>query len=528
MAASHQPDKKIDTSYRERRRINRLLDFLTRERLTRNQLERIGLRLQKSASMALPPLVRRLWRENDHERLYRYTCLLDFFDSGSWLDQLITLTIKRRNHPAELRSPLLELLREHGVDTSLPPLATDGAVTNTADFVTECLSDRFWGAIRFMDSFLNADQQLRSRLISRLGAETDMVGEAAFFLQMLAYFEFQEVALQAVQTLGLLRHRSSLAALGSLGPLTVEQLEPVIERSIRRLNFLGINSPEPLPAELSPPAKLLSAQSTPPDCYGLRTVWLSWELQDGAFAGIAMQLSDDEGIRHAAASRFRDLTEHDQYLEEINLDEGLYSISYDYVLILLKDALLHSIDKNYYLPPDFYGSRYLFGTADLRPAQYSPAFPSSLLDSLLDKLPSLLSDLDLLLDEPFFEGWIFSDPVVYDLAERLGDLRLPECGKEEWQPLMERFCRELLEENRQLLLRRLMLLADFMHRMGCRAKLVQKVLALGLSLTGNSLPLHQHQFVVRLGIESIEMARQSLAEGYDPRNEQYEDEGEWE
>ena len=61
----------VDTSYRERRRIIRLLDFLTRDQLTRDQLERIGRRLQKSGRRALPPLVRRIWREQDHERLYR-------------------------------------------------------------------------------------------------------------------------------------------------------------------------------------------------------------------------------------------------------------------------------------------------------------------------------------------------------------------------------------------------------------------------------------------------------------------------
>jgi hypothetical protein len=60
---------KIDTSYNERRRINRLLDFMTRERLTREQLERIGLRLQKSGRRALPPLVRRLWRTENQEHL---------------------------------------------------------------------------------------------------------------------------------------------------------------------------------------------------------------------------------------------------------------------------------------------------------------------------------------------------------------------------------------------------------------------------------------------------------------------------
>ena len=51
---------KIDKSLRERRRIMRLLDFLKRDDLTGEQMERIGRRLQKSGKRALKPLVRKV------------------------------------------------------------------------------------------------------------------------------------------------------------------------------------------------------------------------------------------------------------------------------------------------------------------------------------------------------------------------------------------------------------------------------------------------------------------------------------
>ena len=72
----------IDTTLRERRRINRLLDFLKRDDLTGDQMERIGRRLQKSGKRALSPLVRKLWREQNGTAIYRYTCMLDFFDAS--------------------------------------------------------------------------------------------------------------------------------------------------------------------------------------------------------------------------------------------------------------------------------------------------------------------------------------------------------------------------------------------------------------------------------------------------------------
>ena len=74
---------KIDKSLRERRRIIRLLDFLKRDDLTGDQMERIGRRLQKSGKRALKPLVRKLWQEQNGTAIYRYTCMLDFFDDLS-------------------------------------------------------------------------------------------------------------------------------------------------------------------------------------------------------------------------------------------------------------------------------------------------------------------------------------------------------------------------------------------------------------------------------------------------------------
>ncbi|MDD2501093.1 MAG: hypothetical protein PHN92_09750 [Geobacter sp.] len=520
----------VDTSYRERRRIIRLLDFLTRDQLTRDQLERIGRRLQKSGRRALPPLVRRIWREQDHERLYRYTCMLDFFDATSWLDQLVALTLKRRDLADEGRLPLLEILQDYGVDVSSPPFSRDeltGATLNS--FLDLCLQEGSWGMVRFMDRFLNADEMLRDQLIRRLGNRADQGTAAAAFLRMLAYFEYSEVAGLAVESLGTLRHSCAVEVLQSLENLTVEGLEEQIGRSLRRLSFLGINQPEPLPASLAEPVTVITVQATPLDCYGVRAVWFSWEMSDGTLAGLVLQLGEDDGVRHTVASRFQNRREHDEYLEEINAEEGLYAVGFDYAVNLLRDALLQSTERSFYLPPDLYACRYLFGKTDLRPADYIPGFPVELLDGLIDRMASLLSGCEELLDEPFFEGWLFTDPLIYELAEGCGAIPLGSCSEEAQQLVIERFCGELIEPDKPALLRRLLLTADFMVQTDCSKRSVQMVLALGLSLAGSALPLSRHPFIRRLGFDSVEMARQALAEGVDPRKNQVNnDDEEWE
>ncbi|MDK9719086.1 MAG: hypothetical protein OEL57_14465, partial [Trichlorobacter sp.] len=275
----------VDTSYRERRRIIRLLDFLTRDQLTRDQLERIGRRLQKSGRRALPPLVRRLWREQDHERLYRYTCMLDFFDATSWLDQLVALTLKRRDLADEGRLPLLEILQDYGVDVSSPPFSRDDLTGTTLNsFLDLCLQEGSWGMVRFMDRFLNADEMLRDQMIRRLGSRADHGAAAAAFLRMLAYFEYSEVAALAVESLGTLRHGCAVTVLQALENLTVEGLEEQVKRSLRRLAFLGIDQPEPMSASFAEPVASLMVQAAPLDCYGVRAVWFSWEIGDGTLA----------------------------------------------------------------------------------------------------------------------------------------------------------------------------------------------------------------------------------------------------
>lgn len=522
--------RKLDTSYRERRRIVRLLDFLTRAELTRDQLERIGRRLQKSGRRALPPLVRRLWREQDNERLYRYTCMLDFFDANTWLDQLVVLTLKRRDLADEGRLPLLEILQDYGIDVSSPPFARDDISSGTLDsFLDVCLQEGPWGMVRLMDRFLNADEMLRDQLIRRLGSRADQGVAAAASLRMLACFEYREVADLAVESLGTLRHGCALQVLQSLKDLPVDGLEERINRSIRRLGFLGISQPEPLSEQFAEPLALVMAQATPLDCYGVRTIWFSWELSDATLAGIVLQLGDHDGVRHAVASRFQNRSEHDEYLDEVNAEEGLYPVSFGYAVNVMRDALQQSIERSFYLPPDFYAWRYLFGEADLRPADYVPGFPVELLDGLLDQMVPLLAGCEDLLDEPFFEGWLFTDPLVYELAEGCGTTPLDTCSADTQQQLIECFSTDLIESDKPSLLRRLLLTADFMQQSDYQKDNIQKVLALGLSLAGTQLPLNRHPFIRRLGFDSIEMARQAMVEGFDPRNRQsYDDDEEWE
>jgi hypothetical protein len=92
--------------------------------------------------------------------------------------------------------------------------------------------------------------------------------------------------------------------------------------------------------------------------------------------------------------------------------------------------------------------------------------------------------------------------------------------------LLERFCKELLAPETERIRRRLLLTADLMQNTGIERQLVEMTLAAAVSLDAPRF-LRHHPFLRRLALESMEMAREALAEGYDPRLNSC-DEDEWE
>jgi hypothetical protein len=87
--------------------------------------------------------------------------------------------------------------------------------------------------------------------------------------------------------------------------------------------------------------------------------------------------------------------------------------------------------------------------------------------------------------------------------------------------LIERFCREIITPDLDRITRRLFLTADLMQQTGEEAEQVERTLAVALSISGSRLPAHAHPFLRRLALESLEVAREALAEGYDLRNDPY-------
>jgi hypothetical protein len=97
------------------------------------------------------------------------------------------------------------------------------------------------------------------------------------------------------------------------------------------------------------------------------------------------------------------------------------------------------------------------------------------------------------------------------------------------EAILRKFCRELLEPEVERLRRRLLLTADLLRKTGKGGEVVEMTIAAALSMGTIPGACHCHPFLRRVALESLEMAREALAEGFDPRHQGGEgDDGEWE
>lgn len=520
---------KIDTTFRERRSINRLLDFLKRDDITGDQMERIGRRLQKSGKRALRPLVRKLWRENDGTAIYRYTCMLDFFDDAAWLDQLIKITLKRKDIGEDGKLALLDVLNESGIDVTLPPFASMtgyGAVTLDG-FVLECLAGGERGFVRFIDSFLDLQEDSREKMIRSVALSATV--EAVALLQILCFFENSSIALEAIRALGRVQNGYARSVLLRILEYGAGELKVCAERSLKRLYFLNVRDALALPEVFRAPLPLRDVQSGPIDFYGNRTLWFSWDLSENERAGMLLFVSDSEGMINASSYRMRDEKEYAHFLKEVVDGNQMFPVDPDYALAILKDSLYCCREKGTYLPPDFYVDMRLFLPDFLKPSSYVPRFNISHLEGIIEQIPALASNSNNLFGEIGFDSWVISEPSIYDSAEKLLALESQNCSDAKVLAALEseitRFCAEDIAPRRDDIIKRLLLAADFMFQTGAPDLLVQQAIATALSLVGGLLPESRHPFIRQLVFDSIDTARQALAQGYDPRlEEEFDDE----
>jgi HEAT repeats len=509
--------RKIDNSLTERRGILDLLESLKKEDISFAEMEDIGIKLQKSGKRAVSPLVRRLWREKSGDLISRYAYLLDYFDDETWIDQLIQITIKRQDLEDEGKEALLGILEDCGVDVSGPPFpllqGRDGASLRAT--LPKLLDKGEDGLVCFVEDVLFLPPEERLVLIRELPRVNDH--RIPTLLEILAGVDNREIRLEAVAALGRVKDAGAAAVLQRLLDDRDGQVRDAAARSIRRLSFLGMDTGKKLP--LSFPAPFHAAYASPFDGTGGRTVWVARKAGVESLAVLCLQLHETGGLKAAWGSDGVSSDEFASYLEDTGCGAGIVEVSPDYALTLIRDALTLGDGDGLFLTAEFYVWRRRFGPGEVFPEAYSPLFAGWDLQTLGNSA-RLIAGSAALFDDEFFVGWGLAKGRVCDFAEEWIELEKSAegpCPARGMEALLMRFCTELLVPELARLRRRLLLTADLMRQTGREKALVEKALAAAMSLDAPQFRHRVHPFLKRLALESMDLAREALAEGYDLR-----------
>jgi hypothetical protein len=521
--------RKIDKSLTERHNIINLLESLKRDDITLEEMERIGVKLQKAGKRALSPLIRRLWREENSDHISRYVFLLDFFEDDVWIDHIVRIALKRSDLEEDGRAALLAVLEDYGIDLSAPPFSRVLAEINgPLEAVLPKLLERGEeGLIRFMEDFLCYPEETQSLLIGYLARIHD--NRVLNLLEILLGFDDRKILRETIVTLGKIRDGRAAALLSALDFRGDIELCQLTERSLRRLSFLGIVN-EALPEEVTAQSTYEAAVSSI-DGSGNRTLWFSRSHSDGVKDVLIMQVHETRGMVDALGYSDISTEKYDNLRQEVTIDDALAVIDYDYAVLLIRDALLLNRKNCSHLPAEFYVRSKILPAEALVPEPYIPEFSGYDLHMLAESR-LLLEQSATLFDEEYFDGWFTADSRLFDLAEEY-DLLDKQPADQSLVNSVEEFIDRFIEDNisndSERFARRLFLIADLMVRTGRDGSLVEKTLAVAANLVNPLYKSRENPFLRQFALESLKITREAVAEGFDFRlhRELDEDEERW-
>ncbi|WP_243372801.1 HEAT repeat domain-containing protein [Geotalea sp. SG265] len=503
--------RKPDTSLDERRGIVRLLDRVKEDDISLGELEEIGRALKKSDSVALRQLVRRLWLEQCGDHISRYVYLLDFFDPEEWLDQLIGMALKRRDLDDVARAAIRSTLEGQGVDVTHPPLSSrlSGSGNGGSLSLPQILGGGEEGLVAFMEEFLLYPREMRLTTVGQLARMDDP--RVVSLLEIMLRTGDDDITAAALSALGYIRHQESAVLLRDHLSRTPELAGGPATRSLRRLSFLGI-VPESA-GEREAPLPFHRCCTGPPDGDGYRTLVFARSTGRDTLTYLSLQLHEVVGIVGARGSSSAPPAKLEDELIELQGEEEVVAVEPEYALCLLRDALYRNRETATELPAEFLVRSGMFNGEELVPAPYDPPLQPA------TTFPSLAAGcLDEVADDDFFSCWFMTDSRVYGYAAQWRELELKSGGSERSRGLemiLKRFCEELFSPQIERIHRRLLLVADLMGRAGRNPRLAENTAVLAGSIANFRLPYHFHPFLRRFALESMDMAREALEEGFE-------------
>jgi hypothetical protein len=324
-------------------------------------------------------------------------------------------------------------------------------------------------------------------------------------LRMLAQDVRGEIAAAALEALGSIRHVEAARALQMLIPIVAPELQPMAERSLRKLRFIGVEMPA-----LPDPKPAWRALISPVDGLGQQSVWFI--LDDGRPAGarfLNILLTDRVGAVEATGhERVPRLALPPQrpagYVHDIALPDGsgamlMLETNFDVGRRLVVEALPHNRETQIPVAGVLrLLSSWLWSVAG------ADSLPPGRLPELEVEDQSLVAISERLLAHPAFATWTARSEATLMAAEEA--LRHPGWDREVW---VKRLAGDLFGEPvvGQVLSRRLVAMSEWFLLAG--EELWSRMALVSARSILEEMP-QGHPFAQALVRRDLELAVQSL------------------
>jgi hypothetical protein len=235
-------------------------------------------------------------------------------------------------------------------------------------------------------------------------------------LRLLAQDERRPVAQKAIYLLGTIRSPLAVKALRTLLPTVAPDLQPLVERSVRKLGLSGVKV-EPLPA----PDKYWRALISPLDGQGNQSLWFIHHVPPQETCRFLAVLIDDHlgiksafGDEEAPVERFpaRKPIGVVHFLTMVEPGLMMLETDFDYGRRLVLESLKRNWATGAPLPLEYCLLNDLLWMYDLPETLYLPQLPvleGHMTHTVKETLPYVAA----LLDHPAFANWFLQSELVY-------------------------------------------------------------------------------------------------------------------
>ncbi len=496
------------------------LDRLLKSTLTPDQwdarIAELARRIEREDTRAIPLLFKKLRSTQDSELASLIVFVIEKLEDPTVVERV--LEVMRDPHVAdEVKIELLPFLFRHGIDFSSPNLVVafkdPQAITHTlTEWMLDGLDQDENAIGSIVEELAKWDRESQRRWLRHFGERGDE--RALPLLATVAESHDVELARMAIAEIACIPSGRAVFVLKTLFNHR-QTLWGEIERALRKLQAAGFAA-QPLFSASGP---VRECWLTHIDGYGSQLLLIAREGKDGRYEVALFTLNEREGIKECYSVRGLTERTYRNAVMILRREMSLIAVDYDDARALVRDALFAARRHRALICPEFAFRRRIFGEDELTPEEYRLEFPPFLLAEVRRHRAELLTTSDQLLTFLPFSEWWFDVPAAYDFVVQRG-LHRASGRVRLTRKTVRAFIEEILEPNREILIRRLALTTKLCllraHRRPPSRSVWKTTLALWDALCDRRRSLWRIPFFAELARMTIEQVMANIGHSASP------------